>query len=176
MLHGFGQYRQRLHRWKTCEGNSSSTYLGRWVKWMETTIHFQQKIRWILPDLWVKSFCLGLLPSASSHKEAAGSCGEGKEASAQYTRSTVAIWCVLPVLFFFFFQMWKYKKNMFYLEQSFFFLQYLLFGVSLTCLFFFVPCCIHSRIQTKWKQINFNAFSGKNKSTTGKPFLIKAFY
>lgn len=88
----------RGYRWKTCEGNSSSTYLGRLVKWMETTIHFQQKIRWILPDLWVKSFCLGLLPSASSHKEAAGSCGEGKEASAQYTRSTVAIWCVLSVL------------------------------------------------------------------------------
>jgi len=41
---------------------------------------------------------------------------------------------------------------------------------------FFVPCCIHSRVQTKSKQINFNVFSGKNKSTTGKAFLMKAFY
>lgn len=94
-------------------------------------------------------------------------------------QNTIARWCLLPVFnHFVFFQIIiiKKKKNIIYFRTQLL-LSTLpsLWGFS-HMFIFFVPCCIHSVVQTEWKQINFNAFSGKNESTPGKPILIKAFY
>lgn len=95
--------------WKTCKGNSS-TSLGRLVKRtasVESPMHFQQKIPWIIPDLQVKSFCVGL-PFASPSKEATGSCGEG-----EHLPSTLKAWLQCDVFYqssiILCFQKWKKK-------------------------------------------------------------------
>lgn len=75
---------------------------------------------------------------------------------------------------FFFFQKGGKKRVYSTLEQNCFFLHYLLFGVSLTCLSFLFLAIFTQEYSPS--ENNFNAVSGKNKSTTGKPFLIKAFY
>lgn len=119
----------------------------------------------------VKSF----YTSASPSKEATGGCGEGEHLPCAPNHHCNLMFSTSLQSFCFSFK-WEKKYNTIYFRTQLL-LSTLpsLWGFS-HMFIFFVPCCIHSVVQTEWKQINFNAFSGKNESTPGKPILIKAFY
>lgn len=147
--------------WKTCKGNSS-TSLGRLVKCtalVESPIYFQQQISWIVPNLQVKSFCIGL-PSASPSREATGSCGEGKcFPCTPKTRLQCDVFYQSSIIFF----LSKVKKKNSTLEQNCFFPHYLLFGVSLTCLSFLFLAVFTEEYRPRENKLILMPFLGKTK-------------
>lgn len=128
-------------------------------------------------SLQVKFFCVAL-PSASPRKAASGSCRDGKHllfTSKGQLQCDVFHQSSIILLLSKVNHSSPNPNQKVYstLEQNCFFLHYLLFGVSLTCVIFFVPSIFTQEYRPS--ENNFNAFSGKNESTT-ENFLIKAFY
>lgn len=144
----------------------------RKVSEMQGISRVQQKILWIVPKPSGQIFLHLCLPQQRSHRElwrtgASSLCTKPRLQFDVFYQSSIIL---------FSFKLKKKKKGTGYFRTQLL-LSTLpsLWGFS-HMFIFFVPCCIHSVVQTEWKQINFNAFSGKNESTPGKPILIKAFY